>query len=56
MRDDSVLASLAGLALLWSAASAFAQEPLYKGKTVRVIFGGSAAAATTPTRDTIARH
>jgi tripartite-type tricarboxylate transporter receptor subunit TctC len=47
---------LAGLGLLWTATGAFAQEPFYKGKSVRIIVGGSAGGGYDTYTRTIARH
>jgi tripartite-type tricarboxylate transporter receptor subunit TctC len=52
----SLWAILAGIGLYWNAAGAFAQEPFYKGKTVRVIVGGSAGGGYDTYTRTIARH
>lgn len=55
-RRHSLWAILAGVGLFWHAAGAFAQEPFYKGKTVRVIVGGSAGGGYDTYTRTIARH
>src|SRR6188474_3313576 len=45
-----------GIVLLLFAASGLAQEPFYKGKTVRIIVGGSAGGGYDTYTRTIARH
>ena len=52
----SLWAILAGIGLFWNATAAFAQEPFYKGKSVRVIVGGSAGGGYDTYTRTIARH
>lgn len=47
---------LVGFGLLATAAGAFAQEPFYKGKSVRIIVGGSAGGGYDTYTRTIARH
>ncbi|MEA2657862.1 MAG: hypothetical protein QOF64_447, partial [Candidatus Binatota bacterium] len=56
MNRSFVAALLAGLGLLWTATDAFAQEPFYKGKSVRIIVGGSAGGGYDTYTRTIARH
>ena len=45
-----------GIVLLLFGASGLAQEPFYKGKTVRIIVGGSAGGGYDTYSRTIARH
>ena len=45
-----------GLGFFWLAAGASAQQPFYKGKTVRIIVGGSAGGGYDTYTRTIARH
>lgn len=47
---------LVGFGLLATAAGAFAQEPFYKGKSVRIIVGGSAGGGYDTYTRAIARH
>src|SRR5512145_1770788 len=47
---------VAGLGFFWLAAGASAQQPFYKGKTVRIIVGGSAGGGYDTYTRTIARH
>jgi tripartite-type tricarboxylate transporter receptor subunit TctC len=47
---------LVGFGLLATAVGAFAQEPFYKGKSVRIIVGGSAGGGYDTYTRTIARH
>jgi tripartite-type tricarboxylate transporter receptor subunit TctC len=47
---------VAGLGLFWLASEAFAQEPFYKGKTVRIVVGGSAGGGYDTYTRAIARH
>ena len=56
MKISFLAALLAGLGLLWTATGAFAQEPFYKGKSVRIIVGGSAGGGYDTYTRTIARH
>ena len=56
MNRSFLAALLAGLGLLWTATGAFAQEPFYKGKSVRIIVGGSAGGGYDTYTRTIARH
>ena len=56
IRRHSLSAFLAGIGLVWTAAGALAQEPFYKGKTVRVIVGGSAGGGYDTYTRAIARH
>lgn len=49
-------ALLTGLVWLWTAAGALTQEPFYKGKSVRIIVGGSAGGGYDTYTRTIARH
>jgi tripartite-type tricarboxylate transporter receptor subunit TctC len=56
MNRSFFAALLAGLGLLWTATGAFAQEPFYKGKSVRIIVGGSAGGGYDTYTRTIARH
>jgi tripartite-type tricarboxylate transporter receptor subunit TctC len=56
MRRSSLLAIIAALGFFWSASGVLAQEPFYKGKTVRIIVGGSAGGGYDTYTRTIARH
>jgi len=56
MNRSFLAALLAGLGLLWTATGAFAQEPFYKSKSVRIIVGGSAGGGYDTYTRTIARH
>ncbi|MGH7873743.1 MAG: Bug family tripartite tricarboxylate transporter substrate binding protein, partial [Candidatus Binatia bacterium] len=56
MKTSFLAPLLAGLGLLWTATGAFAQEPFYKGKSVRIIVGGSAGGGYDTYTRTIARH
>ena len=56
MKRSFLAALLAGISLLWTVAGAFAQEPFYKGKSVRIIVGGSAGGGYDTYTRTIARH
>jgi tripartite-type tricarboxylate transporter receptor subunit TctC len=51
-----LIAIIAGLGLLTSAATTAAQEPFYKGKTVRIIVGFTAGGGFDVYSRTIARH
>jgi tripartite-type tricarboxylate transporter receptor subunit TctC len=55
-RRYSTWGILVGFSLLATAVGAFAQEPFYKGKTVRIIVGGSAGGGYDTYTRTIARH
>ena len=48
--------AITGLALAFCSAPCFAQEPFYKGKSVRMIVGGSAGGGYDTYTRTIARH
>ncbi len=50
------LIALSCIALLWSATGVFAQEPFYKGKSVRFIVGGSAGGGYDTYTRALARH
>ena len=56
MRRHGLAAFLMALAFLGSAANAVAQESFYKGKTVRIIVGGSAGGGYDTYSRAIARH
>jgi len=56
MNRSFLAALLAELGLLWTATGAFAQEPFYKSKSVRIIVGGSAGGGYDTYTRTIARH